>query len=165
MKNKAVKTNITEEIKKTTEDLLSRLQTEATVEMVEEVAPACAGREGETNYKVSIQTPETGLLIGYHGETLNSLQLLLGVIIYKKIKKWVHIIVDVGNYRKMREESIKEMVNRIVSEVQTSQKPVTLPYLSPLERRIVHMMLADHKTVVSESIGEGKDRLLTIRPR
>lgn len=159
MKSKSPQKTLVEEIKKTTEDLLTKLQTEATVEVVEEEA------EGETNYKVSIQTPETGLLIGYHGETLNSLQLLLGVIIYKKIKKWVHIIVDIGNYRKMREESIKEMVNRIVGEVETTRQPVTLPYLSPLERRIVHMMLADHKTVVSESEGEGKDRLLTIRPR
>ncbi len=159
MKNKITKNTIVEEIKKTTEELLAKLLTEATVEVIEEVA------EGETNYKVGIQTQETGLLIGYHGETLNSLQLLLGVIIYKKIQKWVHIIVDVGNYRKMREESIKEMVNRIISEVETSQKPVTLPYLSPLERRIVHMMLTDHKTVSSESTGEGKDRLLSIKPR
>ena len=158
-KNKTSKNKIVEEIKKTTEDLLTKLQTEAEVVVIEEET------EGEINYKVSIQTPETGLLIGYHGETLNSLQLLLGVIIYKKIKKWVHIIVDIGNYRKMREESIKEMVNRIVGEVQTTHQPVTLPYLSPLERRIVHMMLTDHKTVVSESTGEGKDRLLTIRPR
>lgn len=165
MKSKTTKNNIVEEIKKTTEELLAKLQTEATVEVIEEEAPACAGREGEINYKVNVQTPETGLLIGYHGETLNSLQLLLGVIIYKKINKWVHIIVDIGNYRKMREESIKEMVNRIVGEVEVSQKPVTLPYLSPLERRIVHMMLTDHKTVASESTGEGKDRLLSIRPR
>ena len=159
MKSKPIKITIVEEIKKTTEELLAKLLTEATVEVVEETV------EEESNYKVSIQTQETGLLIGFHGETLNSLQLLLGVIIYKKIQKWVHIIVDVGNYRKMREESIKEMVNRIVSEVETSQKPVTLPYLSPLERRIVHMMLTDHKTVASESTVEGKERLLSIRPR
>jgi len=159
MKSKEPQNTIVEEIKKTTEELLTKLQTKTTVEVIEEEA------EGEINYKVNIQTLETGLLIGYHGETLNSLQLLLGVIIYKKIKKWVHIIVDIGNYRKMREESIKEMVNRIVGEVEVSQKPVTLPYLSPLERRIVHMMLTDHKTVASESTGEGKDRLLSIRPR
>ncbi len=159
MKSKTSPKTLVEEIKKTTEDLLVKLQTEAEVVVLEEKA------EEEVTYKINIQTPETGLLIGYHGETLNSIQLLLGVIIYKKIKKWVHIIVDIGNYRKMREESIKEMVNRIVGEVETIHKAVTLPYLSPLERRIVHMMLADHKTVVSESIGEGKDRLLTIRPR
>lgn len=159
MKSKQSKNNVGAEIKKTTEELLTQLKVEGTVEITEEK------KEEEVNFKVNIQTQETGLLIGYHGETLNGFQLLLGVILYKKIKKWVHIIVDVGNYRQMREESIKEMVNRIVAEVETTNQPVILPYLSPLERRIVHVMLTDHEKVASESIGEGKDRRLTIRPK
>lgn len=159
MKKKTQENNISEEVKKITEELLSNLKVAGTVEVEEEEV------EGEKNYKVNIQTQETGLLIGYHGETLNGLQLVLGVILYKKIKKWAHVIVDVGNYRKMREESIKEMVNRIVGEVEAANQPVTLPYLSPLERRIVHMMLTGHEKVVSESVGEGRDRRLTIRPK
>lgn len=159
MKKKKQGNNIAEQIKKITEDILSKLKSEAVVEASEE-------KEGsEANFKVNVQTQETGLLIGHHGETLNSLQLLLGVILYKKLKKWVHVVVDVGNYRKMREESIKEMVGRIVNEVETTNQPITLPYLSPLERRIVHMMLTDHKKVMSESAGSGRDRRLTIRPK
>lgn len=156
---KTKKVDNTVEIKKTTEELLEKLKVEATVDVSE------GEKEGETNYKVNIGTQETGLLIGYHGETLNSLQLLLGVILYKKVGKWIHIVVDVGNYRQMREESIKEMVDRIVGEVESTKQPVTLPYLSPLERRIVHMMLTDSKTVISESEGSGRDRRLTIKPR
>lgn len=159
MKKKKEEANTLEVIEKTTQDILSKLKTEAAVEVKEEKL------EDESNFKVTIQTQETGLLIGHHGETLNGLQLLLGVILYKKLGRWVHIVVDVGNYRQMREESIKEMVGRIVAEVETTSQAVSLPYLSPLERRIVHMMLADHKTVVSESIGEGRDRRLTIRPK
>lgn len=159
MKSKQPKNNTGAEIKKTTEELLTQLKVEGTVEVTEEK------KEEEVNFKVNIQTQETGLLIGYHGETLNGFQLLLGVILYKKTKKWVHVIVDVGNYRQMREESIKEMVNRIVVEVETTSQPVTLPYLSPLERRIVHVMLTDHAKVASESTGEGKDRRLTVRPK
>lgn len=159
MKTKKEELNTLGIIQKTTQDILAKLKIESVVEVKEEEA------DGEKNYKVNIQTQETGLLIGYHGDTLNGLQLLLGVILYKKLKTWVHIIVDIGNYRQMREESIKEMVGRIVTEVETTQKMTILPYLSPLERRIVHMMLTDHKTVVSESMGEGKDRRLTIKPR
>lgn len=152
-------TNTKEEIKNTTVELLSKLQVENVVEVSEEKVDA------EVNYKVNIQTQETGLLIGHHGDTLNGLQLILGVIMYKKLGSWIHVVVDVGNYRQMREESIKEMVNRIVGEVEATSQPVTLPYLSPLERRIVHMMLSGNLKVVSESTGEGKDRLLTIRPK
>lgn len=165
MKSKTDKSNTVEDIKKTTEDILEKLKIIATVEVSEEKTHTDTSTEEETSYKVNIQTTETGLIIGYHGETLNGLQLLLGVIIYKNLGKWVHIVVDVGNYRKMREESIKEMVNRIVAEVESTKQPVVLPYLSPLERRIVHVMLSGHKTIVSESAGEGRNRLLTIKPR
>lgn len=159
MKKKKEEPRVLELIQQTTQDILSKLKTEGTVEVKEEEV------EDEKNYKVTIQTQETGLLIGHHGDTLNGLQLLLGVILYKKLKTWVHVIVDVGNYRQMREESIKEMVGRIVGEVETTKQATALPYLSPLERRIVHMMLTDHKTVVSESTGEGRDRRLMIKPR
>lgn len=158
MKKKTINSTI-DEIKKATEEFLQKLKVEGTAEVNEE------SKEGEVSYKINIQSEETGLLIGYHGETLNGLQLLLGIILYKKFGKWLHIIIDVGNYRQMREESIKEMVNRIVSEVETTGQPVVLPYLSPLERRIVHMMLTGHEKVASESSGEGKERRLTIKPR
>lgn len=144
------------EIKKLATDLLGKLKVEAKVEVV---------KEEDDHYQVNLETEETGLLIGHHGETVNSFQLLLGVILFKKTGEWIHVVVDVGGYRKMREESIKEMVNRIVTEVETSREPVQLPPLTPFERRAVHMMLTDHQTVVSESIGEGRDRRLTIKPK
>lgn len=150
------KKTIESEIKKIVLDLLDKLKVEAKVEVV---------KEEDDHYEVNIETEETGLLIGHHGETVNSLQLLLGVILFKKTGEWARVIVDVGGYRKMREESIKEMVNRIVTEVETTGQPVQLPSLTPFERRSVHVMLADHKTVVSESSGEGRERRLTIRPK
>lgn len=112
-----------------------------------------------------IETEETGLLIGRHGECINSLQLLLGVMLYKKFGKWVRVILDVGDYRKMREDSLKEMVERIAGEVEGTGVPVVLPYLSPLERRFVHLLLTENAKVTSESTGEGKERRVTIKPR
>lgn len=148
------------EIEKTLGELLEQLTIEAKVEVTEE-----EGDKKVKNFRVNIITSESGLLIGHHGETINSLQLLLGVILFKKFKEWVRVIIDVGDYRKMREESIKEMVNRISAEVIHGGNPVELPYLSPLERRLVHLMLADNDKVESVSQGEGKDRRLTIKPR
>ncbi len=154
---KKEKIEIEEEIRTTLSKLLEKLQIEAGLE----VSPG----EGEDTFKVNIDTKETGLLIGYHGETLNGLQLLLGVILYRKLGKWLRIILDVGDYRKARQETIKEMVTRIVSEVESTNQPVVLPYLTPFERRIVHLMLADNKKVVSVSSGEGRDRRITISPK
>ena len=147
---------IEKEIEYIIKEILVKLKVEAKIEMV---------KEADDHYQVNIQTQETGLLIGRHGETINSLQLFLGVVLYKKLGNWVHLVLDVGDYRKMREETIKEMVNRIIAEVETSLQPVVLPFLTPLERRFVHLMLTDHKKVTSESIGEGKERRITIKPR
>lgn len=150
------KQTLEKEIKTLVADILKKVKVEAKIDVV---------KEEDNHFQVNIETEETGLLIGHHGETVNSLQLLLGVILFKKTGEWVRVIVDVGGYRKMREESIKEMVSRIVAEVETGGQPVQLPDLTPFERRTVHMMLADHKTVVSESTGEGRERRLTIRPK
>jgi spoIIIJ-associated protein len=145
-----------QEVHDVTAALLLKMGVGGTIEVSAETAD---------HYNITIHTEESGLLIGRHGETLNSLQLLLGVIFFKKLGTWIHVILDVGDYRKAREENIKDMVNRIISEVEASGQAVTLPFLTPLERRQVHLMLTDHETVVSESIGEGKDRRLTIHPK
>lgn len=150
-------------IKETTEDLLSKLSITSTLEVVEKKAEEGSDLAGD--FLVNITTEETGLLIGRHGETINSLQLIIGVIIFNKTNKWYRVVLDVGDYRRSREESIKEMVERIALEVTTTGQSVTLPDFTSYERRIVHMLLADNKKVTSESIGEGRDRRLTIKPR
>lgn len=169
MKKTTKKTpDLTKEIEATVKELLDKLDISAKIAVgrQENDGKSQEGKKkDQDHYRVDIDTAETGLLIGHHGETINSLQLLLGVILYKKHKKWLRVILDVGDYRKKREESIKEMVNRIITEVETTSAPVWLPFLTPLERRTVHIMLADHKTVTSESVGEGRERRITIKPR
>src|SRR3989338_10040785 len=109
----------------------------------------------DENFIVKITTPDTGLLIGYHGEVINSLQLILCVLVYRKLKEWVRIIVDVGDYREKREETLKRLAQEKAEEALSTGQPVSLPYLSPLERRIVHMALAENSQVSSVSEGEG----------
>src|SRR3989338_1830708 len=148
-------------IKETTEDILSKLSITSTLEVVEKKVEEGSDLAGD--FLVNIITEETGLLIGRHGETINSLQLIIGVIIFNKTNKWHRIVLDVGGYRKSREESIKEMVERIALEVETTGQSVALPDFTSYERRIAHMCLTDNKKVTSESIGEGRDRRLTIK--
>jgi len=151
----APKTNTQDIIKETAQDLLHKLNVEASVSV----------SEAEEGYSLNIQTPESGLLIGYHGEVINSLQVLLAIIVYKKLKVWVRIIVDVGDYRLKREETIKRMALDKAEEVKRTGQSATLNSLSPLERRIVHMTLAKDSDVYSESEGEGNNRRLTIKPK
>lgn len=155
MVKKKSKPTTEDEIQSALSELLKMLQVEAKLTVV---------AESDDHYRVNIEAVESGLLIGHHGDTINGLQLLLGVILYKKLGTWIRVILDVGDYRKAREENIREMVERIVTEVETTGQPVTLPFLSPLERRLVHVMAGEHETVISESFGEGRDRRVTIRP-
>jgi spoIIIJ-associated protein len=143
-------------IQQTVVDIIGRIGIEATVTVAV---------DAEENYRVNVTTLESGLLIGRHGETINGLQLFLGVVLFKKLGRWVRVVLDVGDYRSQRETTIREMVTRIITEVETTKLPVSLPFLTPLERRSVHMMLTDNPSVMSESVGEGRDRRLTIKPR
>jgi len=152
-------------IQETMLELLKKLQVQAELEVKRQEKKKDSSKTPEVCYQVEIKTPETGLLIGRHGETLNSLQLILGLILYKKIGSWQRVILDVGGYRKAREESLKQMVARVINEVELTKQPVTLPFLTPLERRMVHLMVAENKKFTSESKGEGKERRLTIRLR
>jgi len=121
----------------------------------------------EDLYKISLQTneEEQGMLIGYHGETISALQLLLSIIIYKKEGKWEKILVDVGDYRQQRQEQLKELALKASQRVKFSGRPVSLSGLSSFERRTVHMVLKDDPAIESFSEGEGKWRMLVVAPK
>lgn len=154
MKN--AKKSTVDQIESIVKDLLGKMMVEANVIVTE---------ENENSYKVQIETPESGLLIGYHGEVINSLQLILGIFLYRQLGKWQRVIVDVGDYREKREEVVKKLAEEKAAEVTTTGTPVSLPYLSPLERRIIHMALSENPNVESYSEGEGKDRHIVLKPR
>lgn len=114
-------------------------------------------------YEIDITTEESGLLIGYHGNTLNSFQLILTTIVFKKLAKWEKVVVNVGDYRQKREETLKNLGLQYAQEAMDSQQEVILPYLTAQERRIIHLALQNHPQVISESRGIGRDRRLTIK--
>lgn len=145
------------ETKEITEELLKLLLLEAKVEVSED-------KENKA-ISVAIETEEPGILIGYHGETLSSLQLMLGIMVSKKINEWVRVVVNVGDYREKREEVLKRMALSAAQKAKFSQEPVTLPPLSGNERRIIHLVLTDNPDVTTESEGEGEERRVVVKPR
>ena len=143
-------------IKQTAEELLQVLGVNASCTVTE------ADAEMVT---VGVEAEETGMLIGYHGETLEALQLLISLASAKKNGAFIRVSVEVGDYKKNREEWLKNLVEQTKERVLQEGKAVALPNLKPWERRVVHLMLQDDQDVVSESMGEGRERTLTISPK
>lgn len=108
---------------------------------------------------------ENGILIGYHGETLEALQLITSLAIAKQIGIFQRVSIEVGEYKKNRMDYLQNIVSQTKEQVLTEQKEVSLPNLKSWERRFVHMLLANDPEVMTESTGEGRDRTLTIYPK
>ncbi len=142
-------------IQKTTEELFKLLDIEGdiTVKLDDETA------------SIDLSTDDSGIVIGRHGDMLESLQTVLAFCVSKKLDKFYRISLEVGDYKKNREEWLRSMVQDTKDRVLTENREISIPSLKAWERRVVHLSLQDDKEVVSESAGEGKDRVLVIRPK
>jgi spoIIIJ-associated protein len=121
--------------------------------------------EDEETISVSLQTEETGMLIGYHGETLEALQLVLALYLAKKTGAFKRVSIEVGDYKKNRSEWLEKLASDAKERAISENREVYLSDLKAWERRVVHMLLQEDKEVISESTGEGRDRVLVIKPR
>lgn len=142
-------------IKSTIEEILKVLEIDATFELVEK----------EDGYDVILSTEDSGIVIGHHGDTLEALQTIISLCVSKKLGEFKRISVEVGDYKKNREEWLKSLAAETKERALVEQKEIFLPDLKSWERRIVHLILEEDKDVISESIGEGKDRVLVVKPR
>ena len=143
-------------VKQITEDLLVRLGITGTVSVDVDETEA---------FRVHIETEETGLLIGFHGKTLESLQIILGIIVSKELAAWVKVYVNVGDYREKREEALMLMAQHAAERALTMSRPVELANLSASERRVIHLTLSGDDRVETESVGEGSRRTLLVKPK
>lgn len=146
----------TEAVKKTAEELLVKLEVTGVVSVTTDETGA---------YRVHIETEETGLLIGYHGRTLESFQIMLGMLASKKLGEWVKTYVNVGDYREKREEALMLMAQRAAERALAVDRPVELAHLSPSERRVVHLTLSGDERIETESVGVGNSRTLLVKPK
>jgi spoIIIJ-associated protein len=126
-------------------------------------------KEGDNAYYTEIETENSSLLIGWHGETIAALQHILKCLVWKQgVESGVQIILDVDRYKKRQEESVIHLAERKAELALANHKEVRLPPMNPYFRRKVHTHLATHKLykgkVATESIGDGEDRQVTIVP-
>lgn len=142
-------------IKKTTEKLLPLLDIEGEVSV----------EEKEEGASVVLATDDSGIVIGHHGETLEALQLVLSLVCAKELGNFVRIALEVGDYRKDREEYLRNLAQTSKEKAISEGREVALPMLKPWERRVIHLMFQNDEQVASESVGEGKERVLVVKPR
>lgn len=110
-----------------------------------------------------IEGDDAGLLIGRRGDTLKALQFLVKYLVSQKLDGNVNMLVDVEGYQDRRYQSLMSMARRVAQRVADSGRPITLEPMPPNERRIVHIALADHHRVTTESTGSGSSRQVVVQ--
>ncbi|MCG2691898.1 KH domain-containing protein [Microgenomates group bacterium] len=146
-------------IKALVQELFKQLEIEPeAIELVKSEA-------GSHQLNLQFSEQDSGILIGYHGDTISALQLIINLLIYKQQGQWLKLVVNIGDYRQKRAESLQKMALDSAQRVKFSGQPMALFNLNPFERRLVHEFLAADLQVTTESEGEAKNRHLIIKPR
>jgi spoIIIJ-associated protein len=135
--------------------LLGWLSEQATVEIRE-----------ETNERIllEISGDKTGLLIGKRGQTLDALQFLVNKMVNRSGESAKRIEVDMEQYRKRREQALRNMAVRLGQKVKKKKKPITIEAMNAHDRRIVHLTLKNDRALETKSVGKGEMRKLVIHP-
>ncbi len=112
---------------------------------------------------IQLDNDEPGILIGYHGQTLAALQLIIALMAFKKLGEWTKTLVNIDDYRQKRQESLERMAEMVCQKVIASGESQDLPPMPPLERRIIHLTLAENDRIETVSEGEGKERHVVVK--
>jgi spoIIIJ-associated protein len=113
---------------------------------------------------VDVATKETGLFIGQKGETIDAIQYLLNVAIYKNRPFAKRIVVDSEGYRQRRIEAIQGMAHRTARRALREKRPLSLPPMPAAERRVVHLFLKENPKVTTSSEGKEEARRVVVSP-
>ena len=105
---------------------------------------------------------DAGFLIGYRGETMYAFQSIISTVANKGIDEKIRVWLDIEGYKEKRERTLQDLANRIARTVERTRKSVTLEPMQAYERKIIHSVLQDSKTVKTESIGEEPRRRVVI---
>ena len=110
--------------------------------------------EIENSMNIELSGDEMGVLIGKRGQTLDSLQYLVSLIVNKNVENYIRVKVDTENYRQRRKETLENLAKNISYKVKRTKRPVSLEPMNPYERRIIHSALQNDKYVTTYSEGE-----------
>jgi len=118
----------------------------------------------EGDLHLEIKGDQEGILIGRHGRTLESFQILINRMVNKRLGTPVRIVLDINDYRKRKAESLKKMAVRIGEKAKSKGHSLTIGPFSAHDRRLIHIALKEDPSLRTESLGEGKLKKITIIP-
>lgn len=156
-------------VKQTLVDLLEVMGVEASIdeERIETI------KDGREIFTLNLKTEYPNLLIGQYGGNLQCLQHLVGVIVKHKLlaeggdaaslDDEVKFNIDVNDYKKQKKETLVKLAETMADQVVYSKNSVALRPMSPYERKVIHLELADRKNLVTESVGENLMRRVIIK--
>ena len=120
-------------------------------------------KEENSEIRIDLVGPNMGLLIGYRGETLDSLQYLVSLVVNKNHnEEYKRVILDTENYRAKREETLKRLASKIAYKVRVSGRVLKLEPMNPYERRIIHSTLQNDLFIYTFSEGDEPYRRVVV---
>lgn len=116
----------------------------------------------DNSMDIDLSGEEMGILIGKRGQTLDSLQYLVSLVVNKDCADYIRVKVDTENYRARRKETLENLAKNIAYKVKRTKRPVSLEPMNPYERRIIHSALQHDKYVVTHSEGDEPFRRVVV---
>ncbi|HPR15577.1 MAG TPA: RNA-binding cell elongation regulator Jag/EloR [Smithella sp.] len=134
--------------------------------ILQRISPEYKANVQETQEKIilGIEGDESGLLIGKRGQNLDAFQYIINKAINKIDSEHKMILIDSGEYRKRREDFLLDLAEKIKKKVKKTKKPVSIANMNAHDRRIIHLVMQEDESLVTQSRGEGKYRKIIILP-
>ena len=140
--------------KETLEDSAIQFLEQVFEAMNMQVSISVSYNEEEKEMNVNLEGEDMGILIGKRGQTLDSLQYLVRLVVNKTSSDYIRVKLDTENYRERRKETLETLAKNIAYKVKRTKHSVSLEPMNPYERRIIHAALQNDKYVVTRSDGE-----------
>lgn len=118
--------------------------------------------ETDNNLDIDLSGDDMGVLIGKRGQTLDSLQYLVSLVVNKDAQDYIRVKVDTEDYRRRRKETLENLAKNIAYKVKRTKRPVSLEPMNPYERRVIHSALQNDKYVTTHSEGDEPFRRVVV---
>ena len=141
-------------VKETVEDKARAFLDDVFAAMQMTVLVEVSFNEEEKVMDIELKRDDMGVLIGKRGQTLDSLQYLVSLVVNRDSDDYIRVKVDTENYRKRRKETLENLAKNIAYKVKRTKRSVSLEPMNPYERRIIHSALQNDKFVTTHSEGE-----------
>lgn len=149
-----IKANLEEKAQSFLKDVLNSMDVPAVIEV--------KMNEELKSMDIEIKGEDMGILIGKRGQTLDSLQYLVSLVVNKESTEYIRVKVDTENYRERRKATLENLAKNIAFKVKRTRRSVTLEPMNPYERRIIHSALQNDKYVTTHSEGEEPFRKVVV---